>query len=162
MMETRQEKNSNLCMPRAKASISPKDNISRTSFSSISINTLFKRFSQHPSEEAGCICHYLQFQNSNSNKVIHSINPNPHSEPMLPTFPHDFKLFISGIIKFQILRKSVPKWTRTQETGPLILPEKSEKCWLDIPHKLYTYLGICLSNQHNKSQSTRSRLTSMC
>lgn len=132
MMETRQEKK-HQSMPQAKASISPKDNISRTSFSSISINTLFKRFSQHSSEEAGCICHYLQFQNSNSNKVIHSINSNPHSELMLPTFPHDFKLFIFGIIKFQTLRKSVPKWTRTQETGPLILPEKQEKCWLNIP-----------------------------
>lgn len=140
MTETRQEKNSNLCMPQPKASISPKDNISRTSFSSISINTLLKCFSQHPSEEAGCICHYLQFQNSNSNKVIHSINPNPHSELMLPTFPHDSKLFISGIIKFQILRKSVPKWTRTQEIGPLILPEKPEKMLAGHPHISFTHI----------------------
>lgn len=74
-------------MSEAKASISDKDNIWRTSFSSISINTLFKYLSQHPSEEAGGICHYLQFQSSHSNKVIHSIYQNPHNEPMLPPSP---------------------------------------------------------------------------
>lgn len=127
-------------MPWAKASIPHKDSISRTSFSSISISTLFKYFSQHPSEEAGCICHYPQFQNSDSNKVIRSIYPNPHNESMLPTFPHYFQLLV---IKFQMLRQSVPKRIHTPETGLLILPERQGPCWLDTPtHALYIFRGL--------------------